>query len=137
MTEPATGIYWRRDFSNSEVNALHADAFGTRTYSDDERDWRTLVERHSLGWATARRGDSLIGFSNVLWDGFVHAWLQDVMVATKARGEGIGTRLVSIATENARAAGCEWLHVDFEPELERFYIDSCGFRPTNAGLMQL
>ena len=49
------------------------------------------LERHSLGWVTARRGDELVGFANVLWDGLVHAWLQDVMVTSSAQRNGIGT----------------------------------------------
>lgn len=36
----------------------------------------------------------------------------------------------------ARAAGCEWPHVDFD-ELEPFYFAACGFRPTPAGLVAL
>jgi hypothetical protein len=39
--------------------------------------------------------------------------------------------------EGARAAGCEWLHVDFEDHLRRFYLGACGFTPTNAGLIEL
>lgn len=31
----------------------------------------------------------------------------------------------------------EWLHVDFDDHLKSFYFDACGFRPTNAGLIQL
>jgi GNAT superfamily N-acetyltransferase len=68
---------------------------------------------------------------NVAWDGVVHAFVLDTMVATRARRHGIGTRLVEIAVERARAAGCEWLHVDFDDHLRAFYFDACGFtRPT-------
>ena len=48
-----------------------------------------------------------------------------------------GTELVRRAAAGARAAGCDWLHVDFRPELAAFYLDSCGFRPTDAGLIAL
>ena len=44
---------------------------------------------------------------------------------------------VEVAVEQARAAGCEWLHVDFEDHLRGFYFDACGFTPTNAGLIEL
>jgi hypothetical protein len=44
---------------------------------------------------------------------------------------------VARARDGARAAGCEWLHVDFEDDLRAFYIDSCGFAPTNGGLIAL
>ena len=37
----------------------------------------------------------------------------------------------------AKAAGCEWLHVDFDDDLAPFYFDSCGFEPTRAGLIHL
>ena len=50
---------------------------------------------------------------------------------------GVGTRLVALAAERAREAGCEWLHVDFEDGLGTFYFGACGFRPTNAGLIAL
>jgi GNAT superfamily N-acetyltransferase len=61
----------------------------------------------------------------------------DTMVAVKARRDGVGTRLVEVAVREARAAGCEWLHVDFDDHLRRFYFDACGFTPTNAGLIEL
>jgi len=59
------------------------------------------------------------------------------MVAHKAERRGIGTKLVSLAIRQARAAGCEWLHVDFEDHLRAFYFNACGFAPTNAGLIAL
>jgi hypothetical protein len=34
-------------------------------------------------------------------------------------------------------AGREWLHVDFEDDLQSFYLDARGFRTTNAGLIAL
>jgi GNAT superfamily N-acetyltransferase len=132
-----TTYQWRGDFTSSEVNALHAEAFGTRVYDDSEWDWRRLVERHSLGWVVARDRTGLVGFVNVLWDGLVHAWLQDTMVAAAARGTGVGTGLVAHARDGAKAAGCEFLHVDFDDDLRPFYFGACGFSPATAGLMRL
>jgi GNAT superfamily N-acetyltransferase len=128
---------WRGAFTNSEVNALHAEAFQTRVYDEAEWDWVRLTSQHSLGWVVARQGSELIGFVNVLWDGLAHAWLQDTMVASKARGEGIGTGLVARARDAAKAAGCEYLHVDFDEQLAPFYFGACGFSSTWAGLIAL
>jgi GNAT superfamily N-acetyltransferase len=128
---------WRGEFTSTEVNALHAEAFGTRLFSDDEWDWKRLAHSHSLGWVVARMQHELVGFVNVPWDGCVHSWLQDAMVSAQARGVGIGTKLVATARDGAKAAGCEWLHVDFDDDLRRFYFDACGFTPTNAGLIHL
>jgi predicted N-acetyltransferase YhbS len=74
---------------------------------------------------------------NVPWDGFTHAWLQDTMVSVTERGRGVGTALVELARDEARRAGCEWLHVDYEPGLAPFYLEACGFQPTSAGLVRL
>ena len=86
----------------------------------------------------ARDADSaLIGFVNVAWDGGDHAFLLDTTVRSDHRRRGIGVELVQIAARHAATAGCEWLEVDFEEHLTTFYLDTCGFRPTRAGLIHL
>lgn len=125
---------WRGAFDNEELNALHAQAFG---HGVGEDDWRGQVNRWSLGWVCARQGDNLVGWVNVAWDGGVHAFVLDTIVAHDARHCGIGTRLVEVAVEQARVAGCEWLHVDFDDELAAFYFEACGFTPTPAGVIAL
>ena len=133
----AIACEWRGAFTNAEVNELHAEVFRTRVYDASEWDWEDQVSRHSLGWVVARDGGRIVGFVNVPWDGLVHAWIQDTMVAPEARHRGVGTELVAVAVAEARAAGCEWLHVDFDHHLRPFYFDACGFTPTNAGLIAL
>ena len=97
------------------------------------------IRPHSLGWASARlESGRLIGFVNVAWDGGDHAFLLDTKVASAYQHRGIATELVGLAVEHARAAGCEWLHVDFaDGELALLYFDSCGFERTNAGTIRL
>ena len=125
---------WRGDFDDASLETLHAEGFG---HPAEDTDWRARLERHSLGWVCARHDGALIGFVNVVWDGGSHAFLLDTVVARGERGSGIGTALVARAAQEARAAGCEWLHVDFEEHLRRFYLDGCGFTPTAAGLVAL
>jgi GNAT superfamily N-acetyltransferase len=74
-----------------------------------------------------RRGAELAGFVNVAWDGGVHAFILDTVVAGPLRRHGVGTRLVEVVAREAGAAGCEWLHVDFEDHLGPFYFGCCGF----------
>jgi GNAT superfamily N-acetyltransferase len=125
---------WRGAFTSDELNVLHAEGF---EHDLLDWDWRDQVERHSLGWVIARDDEGLAGFVNVVWDGGSHAFVIDTLVATRARRRGIGVDLVRAAEREARAAGCEWLHVDFEDHLRAFYFDACGFTPTNAGLIEL
>ena len=96
------------------------------------------ISAHSLGWVGARDAEgSLIGFVNVAWDGGAHAFLLDTRTRVSHRRRGIGRELVRHAAHHAAMAGCEWLHVDYLPELSTFYLDGCGFRRTEAGLIQL
>ena len=129
-----TDYEWRGAFQNEEINQLHAEGFEHECSTDD---WGGRLSRFSLGWVTARDSLGLVGFVNVIWDGRVHAFIEDTLVASRARRQGIGKKLVAIATDQSRAAGCEWLHVDFEDHLRSFYFDACGFFSTNAGLIQL
>ncbi|MFI6013890.1 GNAT family N-acetyltransferase [Streptomyces sp. NPDC051243] len=125
---------WRGDFDSPDLNALHAQDFRHRPL---DVDWLTRVHRHGLGWVCARHDGDLVGLVNVAWDGGVHAFLLDTVVATGHRRSGIGAGLVTEAARQARTAGCEWLHVDFEDDLRSFCFDACGFRPTTAGLVRL
>ncbi|MEU8456016.1 GNAT family N-acetyltransferase [Streptomyces griseoaurantiacus] len=125
---------WQGGFDNAALETLHAEGFG---HPAGNTDWRARLERHSLGWVCALREDALVGFVNVVGDGGAHAFLLDTVVARGERGSGIGTALVARAAQEARAAGCEWLHVDFEEHLRHFYLEGCGFRETAAGLLAL
>lgn len=100
--------------------------------------WWDRTRPHGLGWVTARDGDGLlVGFVNVAWDGGDHAFLIDTKTRGTHQRRGIGTELVRHAVRHALAAGCEWLHVDFGADLRPFYLDACGFEPTDAGLVHL
>jgi GNAT superfamily N-acetyltransferase len=127
-------IEWRGEFTSAELNALHAAAFG---HPVEAHDWRAQVERHSLGWVTARAGGLLVGFVNVPWDGGEHAFILDTMVTSAHGRRGLGRRLVAAAVDAAAAAGCQWVHVDFADEHRPFYLDACGFTATPAGLRRL
>jgi ribosomal protein S18 acetylase RimI-like enzyme len=133
LTVDGITLRWRGRLTDAEMVEL-VDAHG----GNAQAGWWDRIRPHSLGWVTAREATGqLVGFVNVVSDGGDHAFLID----TKTRGDrqrrGIGTRLVQLATQQAKAAGCEWLHVDFDSELAPFYFDACGFRPTDAGLIHL
>jgi ribosomal protein S18 acetylase RimI-like enzyme len=124
---------WRGPLDDTEMFDLVVSHGG-----NPERGWWDKIRLHSLGWVTARSIDGeLVGFVNVAWDGSDHAFLIDPKTRGSFQHHGIGTRLVRLAVEHAKAAGCEWLHVDFEPQLRSFYLDACGFTPTDAGLINL
>jgi len=125
---------WRGAFADEDVDALHAEGFG---HPIVPIGWSRQVERHSLGWVCAYDRERLVGFVNVAWDGGVHAFVLDTVVDAALRHRGIGRGLLDVAAEEARAAGCEWLHVDFGADLRGFYLNACGFAPTPAGVIAL
>lgn len=127
---------WRDAFTDDELSALHAEGFGHQAVSIDRR---SRLERHSLGWVCARPADGgpLTGFVNVAWDGGAHAFLLDTVVATTGPAHRRRHPPDRRRRRRRRAAGCEWLHVDFEPHLRGYYLDACGFRTTDAGLFRL
>ncbi|GAB7077641.1 GNAT family N-acetyltransferase [Streptomyces albidoflavus] len=125
---------WRGEVDNSALNELHAEGFG---HPVGQVDWAARLQRHSLGWVCAREADRLVGFVNVAWDGGAHAFLLDTVVARPCRSNGVGSTLIRVAAEGCRAAGCEWLHADFEERLRTFYFEACGLRETAAGLIAL
>ena len=124
---------WRGPVTDAEMVEL-VGAHGGRAAPG----WWDRVRPHSLGWVTARLGSGeLIGFVNVAWAGGDHAFLIDTKVASAWQRRGIATGIVALAARRAGAAGCEWLHVDFEDRLAPFYFGACGFRPTATGLIHL
>lgn len=117
-----------------ELSRLHELAFGSTT---EVQPWAARLERHALTWVGAFSDEQLIGFVQVCWDGGAHAFVLDTAVHPSYGRQGIGQQLVRAAAEEAKAAGCQWLHVDYEPHLTDFYVDACGFSPTEAALLKL
>ena len=126
-------LRWREPLADEEMLDLVASHGGTPVPG-----WWDQIRPHSMGWVTARVGDEIVvGFVIVVSDGSDHAFLIDVKTRRAYQRKGIGVRVVKFAAQHAKAAGCEWLHVDFEPHLRAFYLDACGFQPTDAGLVRL
>jgi GNAT superfamily N-acetyltransferase len=117
--------------TDDQLNALFAAAWQRHT----DTGFGPIFDR-SLTWVAAWRRDQLVGFVNVATDGGIHAFVLDTTVHPDVQRQGVGRRLVVVATDQARAAGLVWMHVDYEPHLDGFYR-GCGFRPTAAGLLRL
>lgn len=126
-------VEWRGELVDQEMVDLVSSYGGNASPG-----WWDTIRPHSFGWVTARDDNGLlVGFVNVVSDGSDHAFLIDTKTRQEHQRRGIGTRLVELAAAEARKAGHEWLHVDFERGLRRFYFDACGFEPTAAGLIRL
>jgi ribosomal protein S18 acetylase RimI-like enzyme len=126
-------LHWRGELGDDELADLVASHGGVPVAG-----WWDRIRPHSFGWVTARTEDGLlVGFVNVVSDGGDHVFLLDTKTRGAFQRQGIATRVVALAVEHARDGGHEWLHVDFGPHLHAFYLDVCGFEPTDAGLIKL
>ncbi|MFI5527205.1 GNAT family N-acetyltransferase [Kitasatospora sp. NPDC051853] len=137
MTEVELKVRFGVD--DKELSALHERAFSpdATDLPDGETTvtpWASRLERHSLTWIGAFDSDRLVGFVHAVWDGGKHAFVLDTAVHPAYQRLGIGKRLVDEVTEEAFRAGCDWVHVDYDPEHVDFYEGACGFRATPAGL---
>jgi GNAT superfamily N-acetyltransferase len=134
MTEALVSYEWRGSAEELELDWLQAEAFD---HPPTPTSWQRQLEHHSLGWVCARIDEELVGFVNVIWDGGQHAVLLDTMVLPREQRRGIGTEIVRVAAIEARRSGCEWLHVDFDRDMAGFFLERCGFGPSEAGLLDL
>lgn len=117
--------------TNDELNALFAVAWQEHT----RRDFEHVLNR-SLTFVCAYYEERLVGFVNLAWDGGHHAFILDTTVHPEFRRSGIGRELVKRAVAEAEGRGVQWVHVDYEPNLQSFY-EQCGFVNTSAGLIRL
>ena len=120
------------NITSADLNAL----FSAGRDEPETSDWSSVL-KHSLAVICAYDEERLVGFINIAWDGGGHAFVLDPRVHPDWRHRGIGTELVRRSAEAAKAAGCQWLHVDFRDDLAPFYFEACGFRSTKAGLIEL
>jgi ribosomal protein S18 acetylase RimI-like enzyme len=121
----------RPPLDNEALNALYAGSWPAH----DGFDFEPVFSR-ALTYVCAYEDGRLLGSVYVAWDGSQHAFLLEPTVHPDYRHRGIGRELVRQAVAESRAAGCEWLHVDYEAELAPFY-EACGFTSTPAGVIRL
>jgi ribosomal protein S18 acetylase RimI-like enzyme len=80
-----------------------------------ERALRLIVEQPDIGRIyCATDGDTIVGMVSILFtvstaEGGRAAWLEDMVVHPKRRGQGFGEQLLREAIREARAAGCSRL----------------------------
>ncbi len=69
-----------------------------------------------------------VGMGRLISDGAADAYIQDVVVDPRCRGQGIGKRIVQLLIDTCRQAGITWIALIAEPGSNTFYT-SLGFMP--------
>jgi spermidine synthase len=71
----------------------------------------------------AQLGNDIIGMGRAISDGVSDAYIQDVVVHSDYRGQGIGGEIVRKLVEHLKQSGIQWIGLISEPGYENFYID--------------
>ena len=89
--------------------------------------------RGSFRVAAAFDGERLVGMARALSDGASDAYIQDVVVDSAYRKQGIGGRLVRLLLDELKNSGVSWIGLIGAPGTEHFYRD-LGFTPMEGFL---
>jgi len=92
------------------------------------------LKEHLFTYLTARINGELIGYIDVLSDGRVDAYIQDLIVHPKYQKRGIGSELLKRIIRYLQQKNIKRIQVIFDPELEGFY-KKFGFHILKAGII--
>ncbi|MDE2791157.1 MAG: GNAT family N-acetyltransferase [Paracoccaceae bacterium] len=109
----------------------YLEFYGTgRPRSQFDLTWRRIMDsEESMYSCLAFSGDACLGLVNFLyhrsfWDDSDRCYLQDLYVDPKARGQGIGAKLIAAVGHHAEAAqssGVYWLTAEDNDRARRLY----------------
>jgi len=114
----------------SSVKKLYQDA-GWWEEKDESRDgcaWIDTLVRQSFCFAGAFCGDELIGMGRAISEGVSDAYIQDVVVLKKFRGQGIGAAIIQKIIGFLQSRRIGWIGLIAEPGTQPFY-QRLGFTP--------
>lgn len=112
-----------------ELFALYTDA-GWTAYTR-QPDVLRLAFANSPVVLVARLNDVVVGLLRAVGDEQTIMYVQDIIVHSTVRKQGIGRALLQYFLQQYRSVRQIVLMTDNLPETSAFYT-SCGFQPTNA-----
>ena len=136
-------------------NSFFRDEFMRPKYIFSENDKVTDDEicslRSSVGWDnncypfsitkdrsfvhfTIRHDQRLIGFLDVVSDGFNDAYIRDFMISKDHQKQGLGTELMNYALKYLKKKQIKCIQVIFHPKLSGYY-KQFGFMIIGAGII--
>ncbi len=102
----------------------------------DNPDVVTGIVSGSHCFLVARHADTIVAMGRAISDGVSDAYIQDVTVAAAFRGQGIGSRIVTLLLDRLEADGIGWVGLIAERKTHPFY-QPLGFVPMADALPML
>ena len=101
------GGWWKNHYDKSEINNLIKNSYTFAVAVD--------------------KNNEAIGMGRVLSDGLSDAYLQDIVILKKYRGQGIGKLLVKKMIDHCKSNKIHWIALISEPDQDAFY-SKIGFK---------
>ena len=110
-----------------DMKALYEDAGWWEAGFNENMQFLYDLPRDSALFAGAFEKKKMIGMGRALSDLKSDAYIQDVAVLSKYRGQGIGSRIIQTLIKGLEARGVDWIGLIGEPGTGTFY-ERLGFR---------
>lgn len=118
------------NISSDDLLTLYSNANWTAYTNDLER--LSQAVRQSLKVITARDESKLVGLVRAIGDGQTILYIQDILVHTKYKRNGIGRKLMELILDEFPEVRQKVLLTDDNPETRGFY-ESLGFDSCDKG----
>lgn len=104
-----------------QIKALYVDAGWWQASWDAHPEFLNTLPQDSALFAGAFDKKMMIGMGRALSDLKSDAYIQDVAVLSRYRGQGIGSRIIQALIQGLRARGVDWIGLIGEPGTGSFY----------------
>ncbi len=115
-----------REGHEEEIFRLYCEA---GWYSPEENVSPKFIRdviQGSFAYLIVLDNSRLIGMGRIISDGKSDAYIQDVVVTRKYRGQGIGKAIVLKLIEHLKKSGIDWIGLISQPGTSHFY-EKIGF----------
>ena len=109
-----------------QITVLYRNAGWWAKETDEPRQVEGIIAGSHL-FVIAKIKNEIIGMGRALSDRISDAYIQDVTVKKKLRGQGIGTTIIGELVTRLRADGIEWIGLIAERGSHGFY-SRLGFK---------
>jgi len=110
-----------RKAKREDIIRLYKDAGWWKAEYSKNATFLDKIVSGSYCFAAAFHKKEMIGMGRSLSDGCSDAYIQDVVVLKKFRGNGIGAEIIKAIISHLHTNGIDWIGLVAQPGTENFY----------------
>ncbi|HBC89066.1 MAG TPA: N-acetyltransferase [Lentisphaeria bacterium] len=114
-------IRFLRKAKREDIICLYKDAGWWRDDFSKNLSFLDRIVKDSFCFAAAFRDGEMIGMGRGISDGCSDAYIQDVVVLKKYRGNGLGAEIIKAIVKHLRSKKIDWIGLVAQPGTEKFY----------------